>query len=30
MLREGKMHMRQFGEVDLPQEAFITAPNVDV
>jgi GTP-binding protein LepA len=28
--KEGKKRMRQFGKVDIPQEAFIAAPKVDV
>src|SRR5207245_11151721 len=28
--REGKKRMRQFGKVDIPQEAFIAALKVDV
>jgi hypothetical protein len=27
---EGKKRMRQFGKVDIPQEAFIAALKVDV
>ena len=28
--KEGKKRMRQFGKVDIPQEAFIAALKVDV
>ena len=28
--KEGKKKMRQFGKVDIPQEAFIAALKVDV
>jgi GTP-binding protein LepA len=28
--KEGKKRTRQFGKVDIPQEAFIAAPKVDV
>jgi translation elongation factor EF-4 len=28
--KEGKKHMRQFGKVDIPQEAFIAALKADV
>ena len=30
MQKEGKKRMRQFGKVDIPQEAFIAALKVDV
>jgi GTP-binding protein LepA len=28
--KEGKKRMRQFGKIDIPQEAFIAALKVDV
>ena len=30
LLKKGKKKMRQFGKVDIPQEAFIAALKVDV